>query len=278
MSIHYQKYSPTGNVTLLVTTPVPRKDQPGIAARLLGPGGVGGEQAGFIEPAGDARCPARLQMMGGEFCGNATMSLGAMLARRAGLAEGGEMAVELEVSGSAIPVPCRIRREGEGWVGTVEMPLPTDVGEATLATDAGRLTVPLVRLPGIAHLIIPAEAGLDEEQLRRSLPLWNGEIGADAIGALRFDAASMTMDPLVYVPSTGTLVREHGCGSGTAAVGCHLAVEAGRDIEASVRQPGGTITVRAALSGKAVTRLVITGRVTLMEEGDWDDGSDADAF
>jgi diaminopimelate epimerase len=115
-------------------------------------------------------------------------------------------------------------------------------------------------------------------QLRRRLPLWNGEIGADAIGALRFDAASMTMDPLVYVPSAGTLVREHGCGSGTAAVGCHLAVEAGRDVEAPVRQPGGTITVCAALSGKAVTRLVITGRVTLMEEGDWDDGSAADKF
>ena len=272
MSIHYQKYSPTGNVTVLVMTPLPRERQPGIAARLLGPGGVGGEQVGFIEPAGDARCPARLQMMGGEFCGNATMSLGAMLARRAGLPESGEMAVKLEVSGSATPVPCRIRREGEGWVGTVEMPLPTGVGEATLDTDAGRLTVPLVRLPGIAHLIIPAEAGLDEEQLRRRLPLWNAQIGADAIGALRFDAGTLAMDPLVYVPSAGTLVREHGCGSGTAAVGCHLAMEAGRDVEAPVRQPGGAITVRASLSGSAVARLLITGRVTLMEEGDWNDG------
>ena len=272
MSIHYQKYSPTGNVTVLVMTPLPRERQPGIAARLLGSGGVGGEQVGFIEPAADARCPARLQMMGGEFCGNATMSLGAMLARRAGLPESGEMAVKLEVSGSATPVPCRIRREGEGWVGTVEMPLPTGVGEATLDTDAGRLTVPLVRLPGIAHLIIPTEASLDEEQLRRRLPLWNAQIGADAIGALRFDAGTLAMDPLVYVPSAGTLVREHGCGSGTAAVGCHLAMEAGRDVEAPVRQPGGAITVRASLSGSAVARLLITGRVTLMEEGDWNDG------
>ena len=108
MSIHYQKYSPTGNVTLLVTTPVPRKDQPGIAARLLGPGGVGGEQAGFIEPAGDARCPARLQMMGGEFCGNATMSLGAMLARERDLTDGEALDLMLEVSGLDAPVPCRI--------------------------------------------------------------------------------------------------------------------------------------------------------------------------
>ena len=269
MSIHYQKYSPTGNITVLVTTPVPREEQPGIAARLLVPGGGGGEQVGFIEPAGDARCPARLQMMGGEFCGNATMSVGAMLARQAGLPEGGEMALRLEVSGSAAPVPCRIRREGGGWVGTVEMPLPTDVGQTALDTDAGRLTVPLVRLPGIAHLIIPEEAGLDEEQLRRRLPLWNAEIGADAVGALRFDAGALAMDPLVYVPSADTLVREHGCGSGTAAVGCHLAVEAGRDVEVPLRQPGGTITVRAALTGRSVTRLVITGRVTLMEEGEW---------
>ena len=110
MSIHYQKYSPTGNVTLLVTTPVPRKDQPGIAARLLGPGGVGVEQAGFIEPAGDARCPARLQMMGGEFCGNATMALGALLCRREALADGELRSLRLEVSGASGTVPCAILR------------------------------------------------------------------------------------------------------------------------------------------------------------------------
>ena len=241
--------------------------QPGIAARLLED--VGGEQVGFIEPVTDSRCAARLQMMGGEFCGNATMSLGAMLARETELSDGAAMDLLLEVSGSADPVACHILRAGEAFTGTVQMPLPTGVGETVLDTDAGALTVPLVRLPGIAHLILPADAGLDEAQLRRRLPLWNDAIGADAIGALRFNADALSMDPLVWVPSAGTLVREHGCGSGTAAVGCALALAAGRDVEAGIRQPGGTITVRVGLEANAVTRLSITGRVTLVEEGDY---------
>jgi len=267
MTLNYQKYSPTGNITILVTTPVPRAMQPGVAARLLE--NVGGEQVGFIEPAADPRCAARLQMMGGEFCGNATMSLGAMLARAAGLSDDGATDLLLEVSGSVDPVACHIRREGKAFTGTVQMPLPTGVGEAVLDTDAGALAVPLVRLPGIAHLILPANAGLDEAQLRRRLPLWNDAVGADAIGALRFDADALSMDPLVWVPSAGTLVREHGCGSGTAAVGCTLALAAGRDVKAGIRQPGGTITVQADVTASAVTSLSITGRVTLVEEGDY---------
>lgn len=263
MTIHYQKYSPTGNITLLVTTPVPRDLQPRLAARLLE--GVGGEQAGFVEPASDPRCPARLQMMGGEFCGNATMSLGAMLARSAGLPDGGGTELLLEVSGSAEPVPCRILRDGEGWLGTVRMPLPTAVSAIALDTDAGPLSVPLVRLPGIAHLFLPFE-GPDEAELRRRLPGWNRTVGADALGALRFDPDSLRMDPLVYVPSAGTLVREHGCGSGTAAAGCVLALAAGRDTEAPIRQPGGTITAQASLTSGAITDLSITGRVELVEE------------
>ena len=266
MRLHYQKYSPTGNVTVLVTTPVSRDVQREIAARLLGPGGVGGEQAGFIEPAADPRCAARLQMMGGEFCGNATMSLGAMLARKASLADGGAMDLLLEVSGSATPVPCHIERDGDGWIGTVRMPLPTRVGKIALETDAGPLAVPLVELPGIAHLLIPAGAGLGEVELRRRLPLWNETVGAEAIGALRWDADAAFMDPLVYVPSAGTLVREHGCGSGTAAVGCFLALAAGRDVDLPVRQPGGAIRVAAKPGDGVVTDLSITGRVTLVEE------------
>ena len=69
MDIQFIKTSPTQNVTILVLTQVPRASQPEIAAQLLRYDGVGGEQVGFLEPSQTAR--ARLQMMGGEFCGNA---------------------------------------------------------------------------------------------------------------------------------------------------------------------------------------------------------------
>ena len=203
-------------------------------------------------------------MMGGEFCGNAAMSLGALLCRNAGL-DAAELT--LEVSGSDNPVPCAVRREGGGWLGTVRMPLPTALRRVAVDTDAGALEAPLVEMPGIAHLILPARAGLDEAQLRRRLPEWNRMIGADALGALLWDEAAQASDPLVYVPSAGTLVREHGCGSGSAAVGSWLSLRAGGDITAHIRQPGGTITVVARREGPALAELTITGRVTVLEEG-----------
>lgn len=203
-------------------------------------------------------------MMGGEFCGNATMSFGAMLAREAGLPDGGAMDFLLEVSGSDAPVPCRIVRDGDGWIGTVTMPPPLRVGEFAL-NDA--TTVPLVELPGIAHLILPADAGFDEQTLRERLPEWQKRIGCDALGALLWDAGRSYMDPLVYVPTANTLVREHGCGSGSAAIACCLAHHARQTQQIPVHQPGGTITARAVFQKNTLTATTITGRVTVMDEG-----------
>lgn len=267
MNIDYVKLSPTGNITVLVKTPVPRSLHGIVAARLLRADCVGGEQVGYVEGASRPGTDGRLQMMGGEFCGNATMSLGALVARGAGLADGAAADLSFEVSGSPGPVPCRIRRLGGAWVGTVSMPLPERVGEIVLDADGGPLAAPIVQMPGISHLILPAGAGLGEAQLRRRLPQWNRQIGADALGALLWDGAKQAIDPLVYVPSAGTLVREHGCGSGTAAVGCWLATQRGEPVQAEISQPGGVIEVKVTVKDGTITSLAITGKVEILEEG-----------
>lgn len=266
MKIEYVRLSPTGNVTLLVTSPVPRRQQAAVAAALLER--VGGEQVGYLEAPADPRAEARLQMMGGEFCGNAAMALGALLCRRDSLADGQLRSLHLEVSGSDGPVPCAILREGDDWLGTVRMPLPTAIEQIDLAAGDMMFRAPLVRMPGIAHLIIPAGIGLGEMQIRQYLPEWNNAIGADALGALLWNAPSRFINPIVYVSSAGTLVREHGCGSGTAAIGCWLAAAAGRTCEMPVRQPGGTILVRAAVLKGKLAVLSINGRVKIEETGE----------
>ena len=267
MNIEYVKLSPTGNITILVRTPVPRERQAEIAAKLLAPDCVGGEQVGYIEPAGIPRARARLQMMGGEFCGNAAMALGALLARDAGLAQGGVFSAKLEVSGADAPISCYILAQDDAWQGAVRMPLPEEITQVDLPAGDSVVRAPLVRMPGIAHLIIPAGIGIGEDELRRCLPEWNRRIGADALGALLWNAPSSFINPLVYVPSTGTLVREHGCGSGTAAVGCWLAAAQDKTYEAPIHQPGGTITVRAEISGGKLSGLSITGLVSVVDEG-----------
>ena len=267
MTVDYIQLDPTGNITVLVESPVPRDLHREVAALVLAPERVGGEQAGFIEKPADHRAAARLQMMGGEFCGNATMSLAVVLARKEGLQQGQSREYLLEVSGAPGLVPCRVRRDGDGWTGTVRMPLPTALDEVEITTDGGPLRVPIVKMPGIAHLILPASAGLGEAELRRHVPEWNQMIGADALGALTWDEAAASIDPLVFVPAARSLVREHGCGSGTAAIGCWLAARLGRGVETNILQPGGAITVRADMTGSAITALSITGHVAIIGEG-----------
>ena len=82
MKINYCYVNPGGNPTVLVLTKVLLQSQAHVAKRimLLLPKTL--EQVGFIEPAKDPAARFRLQMMGGEFCGNAARAAGAFLASK----------------------------------------------------------------------------------------------------------------------------------------------------------------------------------------------------
>lgn len=263
MEIQFAKMNPTENMTILVRNPVPRARQGAVAERLMAWDSIGGEQVGFVEPAVRSDVRARLQMMGGEFCGNASMSLAALLARADGLPPGGEETYALEVSGASAPVHCRIRRERESFVGRVSMPLPLRVEEFELAPG---LKVPLVRFEGIVHAIVP-EGAVAAETAACRIAQWCARSGAGAFGAMLMGADGSSMRPLVYVQNTSSCVWERGCGSGTAAVGCWRAAQAGADCALALRQPGGEMGVRVQWrSGRAV-RVEIQGRVKLAAEG-----------
>ena len=85
MEVKFIKASPTENMTLLIETPVAREKQLAVAERLIAYGSVYAEQAGYIEEAENPAAEKRLQMMAGEFCGNASLSLAAWLAQKKNL-------------------------------------------------------------------------------------------------------------------------------------------------------------------------------------------------
>lgn len=267
MEIAFTKLSPTQNVTILVESRVPRQDQAALAAKLLAYDGVGGEQAGFLEAPTTPGARMRLQMMGGEFCGNATMSLGAYLAWKDGLTDGGRREYALEVSGAEGPVRCEVERRGGDYRGTVQMPLPERFTEATVPTDRGSLTLPAVVLPGIVHVIAGRETGLTREEIERRIREWSEILRAEALGVIRHDGDSESMEPIVYVPATDSAVWERGCGSGTAALGCWKAHRLGRSYSGVIRQPGGEIAVNARVENGRVAGLTITGTVRIAASG-----------
>ena len=260
MNLRYIRMNPSGNITLLVTDDVPRSQQGEIANRLMQLDPTA-EQVGFLEETTIPGARARLQMMGGEFCGNATMSLAAFLALQDDLPEGEEHTYPLEVSGAGKLIPCFVSRSGDCITGTVPMPLPREITEAEVLPG---VKLPMVRFDGIDHIII-GNREISPEQAQGRIASLCAELNADALGMLFTDGSFSALKPLVYVRSTDSAVWENACGSGSAAIGAYCAWKSGKGVQLNIIQPcpDTALAVSAGISGGRVIRIEITGKVRM---------------
>ena len=246
--ISYAVMDPTGNITILATTPVPAAAQPDCAARLLA-AEPAGEQVGFLSPGGDG-ADLSLRMAGGEFCGNAAMSAAAYFCARRGVSE---QTVRVRVSGTPEPVTVRVEAQSETcWACAEDMPRPAPPEIVTLALDGQAFRLPMVRFDGICHLILPGDTERDFAE--RAARAWCALLDAPALGLMLLDSDAAAMTPLVYVPGGDTLYWERSCASGTAAAGAYLAWKSGGRASAALAQPGGVLRVSAAPGGPILLR------------------------
>lgn len=259
MNISYTKIDPSGNITLIVDSFVPREEQRRIAALLMVRDSEA-EQVGFLEAPEDPCCAVRLQMMGGEFCGNATLSAASVVMQQIGL-DAGDMLIE--VSGSPGPVKVTGVMSAPGrFDGEVDMPLPESIYECSFLDGFDCHTLPLVRFPGICHAIVSAGT-LTREKAEAVIGPWCRQIGSEALGLMFFDKDKNTLTPLVYVESTGTAVWEGSCASGTAAVASYLAELDGEYASVCLFEPRGRLSAEAACSGSQVTSLKLSGSAVI---------------
>lgn len=285
MKVDYTVLDPTGNITILVTSPVEISLQPSIASKLmeLVPEA---EQVGFLSEAPD--CDIALRMAGGEFCGNASMCAATYYVNEQGFEK---CPVTLRVSGADGTVAAGIERLHEGkWRGTVNMPRPQKLEFIDLP-GAGRL--PVVSFDGISHVIyevsgskpsgsysdvdsasdtsvshFEADNKLDELPISQAEAEalacdWCRYLGVDALGIMFLNAGASSMTPLVYVPAAGTLFWENSCASGTTACGAYIATKSGGPVSMSLRQPGGSLEIRVSEDGS----FVLSGTVLFMCSG-----------
>jgi diaminopimelate epimerase len=261
--LSYVKCSPGGNITTLVFTGVERPQQPDIAKQImvLQPSV---EQVGFVEEPRHPRAVARLQMMGGEFCGNAARSLAWVLFQKRwpGTFEDDGI-ISLEVSGVQRLLQVEIR----GEMVKVEMPIRK---EFSSVRSVGQLTV--VDLEGISHAIIhravPGDAKVEADRILSDLNLKELE-AAGVLFCERWDDA-ISMTPFVWVRDMGMLKEETACGSGTACIALAEAAITGESvIGLQVRQPSGSIiTTSVELDDGCFKRAFIEGPVEVLEEGE----------
>ena len=267
MELKFIKTSPTENMTLLIETPVPREQHLETAEKLIAYGSVYAEQAGYIEEPENPLAAKRLQMMAGEFCGNASLSLAAVLAAEKGLKMGEETEIILEVSGADSLVNCLMKKEEKGYSGRVAMPLPKAIEHKKFYLNGETYALDVVVFEGISHIIVPVSLwGEDAVKIAElAAKNWADEMPA-AFGILLFDAEKGTCQPLVSVQGA-TLIWERGCGSGTSAIGAYLATQEGKSCSVSLKQPGGIMEAEVSVENGKITSLHITGKVSIVAKG-----------
>lgn len=284
LTLQFVKYSPGGNPTILVTGPrlaVPSRAA--AAAELMHPQHLVAEQVGFIDLEA---APPRLDMMGGEFCLNATRCLvyemwraGLFfplagtndyfgLVRSSGLDEAAQVRVKNARSTERNkPVECFVQLEVKREI--IEM------GKGAL----------LVRLPGISHLLLderyhelpeyPMVA--TRERLGRYGLLEEAACGViwhRAEPIAEKDLLACRITPIIHVAATKSCVAETSCGSGTLALALALVPKmnfsGGAQALMRVIQPSGeAIRLRVApLVGGGVYRVELGGFVRMVARGE----------
>ena len=252
MELNVLRANPAGNITLFVLDPVPIGGRAGLASRLMALPGSDVEQVGFVCPPASG-CAGRMEMAGGEFCGNAARAFGMLMAQRLG----GLPQVLVEVSGCGAPVTVDV--DLAAGTARAQMPLPRAVSPARVDGRSGVL----VDLGGIAHLVVE-DVPPSLELFNQAEPLLQGIPGLEAYGVIFLESEGGTMTPLVKVPSAGTLVWEGSCGSGSlaAAVAQSQSGPNGPFIRAYV-QPAGVVEAAVAREGGRIVSAWIGGPVRL---------------
>lgn len=254
MRVRYSIWDPSGNITALVESPVPAGRQSAVAAELMARHPAV-EQLGFVSWRAEDGTDAALRMAGGEFCGNASMSAAALLQSRleSTAPSGAWITRSLRVSGAKQPVAVRLQGEKEDvYRGAVCMPKARAIVETAFRWGSLSGRLPLVRMEGIAHLIVSDASPLFSlkdrpAEAEEAVKAWCAALKAEGLGLmfLQRGEGDPRLTPLVYIPGSATVFWESSCASGSSAVGMALAAGSGRAQRLTLAQPGGRLQVES---------------------------------
>lgn len=272
MKLDFIKFNPTENMTVLIESKLSRKKYINVSNQIMNYNNVNAEQVGFIEDCGDNKL-VRLQMMGGEFCGNATRSLAAYIRymnHESIQYIDDKVIVPLEVSGADEVQYCEVEatEDVNKFNVSVNMPLHLSIEAFEIDFKGKLLKGSLVFFQGITHLIISSK-NIDAKELfflevKKKLK----DLDCDALGVMFFHEEKIYIEPLVYVKATDSIVWERGCGSGSAALGVYLTMQSKRSMDIVINQPGGELEVKTLWKNNRVEEIKLSGLVSIVAKGE----------
>ena len=208
---------PAGNRTAIVRSGVPKSERAKVASAIMADPALRAEQVGFETRPLYGKSFGRLEMAGGEFCGNAARSFGYLLCREK---EIDHCKIEMSGTREQLEVICDLERE----------------------TSAAEGLYPLVVSRGITHMIC-VDREFDEAFARRMIDKFGKAYSAFGVMFVNGDS----LIPVVYVADTDTVCCESSCGSGSLAAAWYLTRDEKDSFHGyNFEQPGGTITVNIA--------------------------------
>lgn len=255
-TFNYFRANPCGNITGFVVAPVYPGYRKAYTDCIMEQIDKDVEQVGFISPAYEG-APLRMDMMGGEFCANATRAYG--LYSASFYDTDGLVDIEVYVSGheGTTDVIADVKNQ-KAYVA-----LDAPIGRENLTIDGKDCT--LIKLPGISHLVVEAEE--DKDFVNKALEVLKKDHKDEAYGVLFFDKEKLEMIPYVYVEGSETLFREGSCGSGTVAVVNYLEDDIAKldeDYKISIKNPAGELEV-FVYEFEDGKKLCVGGKVELSE-------------
>ncbi|MBO0997509.1 diaminopimelate epimerase [Bacillus sp. SD075] len=267
--IDFVKFNPTQNMTVLVKTNHPDEEYKQIASKIMSYDSLNAEQVGFIEKSTKKEAAAHLKMAGGEFCGNACMSLATLIASEKGLNHNHMAKISLEVSGADKLIMCQVKKKSDEYYCQVTMPIPKRIEKRKIKLDGSDMEIIMVNYGEFVHIVMEVEQFNRKmrENAEKLAKLIGSPSSYNLIGILLYKSKTHELAPLIYVPHLDSLIWERGCGSGTATLGAYLAWKNNREITAQIKQPGGIITVFANYFKEELTRLEIEGSVGIVAQG-----------
>jgi diaminopimelate epimerase len=249
---------PAGNITILVKTPVKKEEYAVVAGELLSVVDDA-EQVGFLVPSiygGDVR----LEMMGGEFCGNALRGAALCYAAENGISDETEIMAEI----SGVKYPLSVLTDVGNNTSTARMPLPNEISPISFRGS----TATAVLFDGIVHFVITEPLkDISAGKIKDYLRLAAEDYDVAAAGLMFYDAQAKSLKPAVYVVATDTLFYENSCASGSGAVVVTQVMHE-RDgvFLLKLKEPGGLIEAMVEKKDNQIISLQIGGEITLSSE------------
>ena len=216
MKIQYTKINPGGNVTAIVKGRFNKSQKININKKIL-KSDPEIEQVGFWYAPRVKGNDGRLEMAGGEFCGNALRSFGALLSQQN----------KKNLS----------RVESSGTKEVIEIRAKKNSSEIDMSLKGFKYINNKCTLPGIKYVFTTEK--IDRDDAKKILKTSN-LLKAKASGVIGYKKSNtgFSIKPIVWVKDVETFFEETACGSGTMAFAFSQYTQF-KTKKLSIKQPSG---------------------------------------